>query len=213
MSAGARGFAVFRSGWTGSVTVTASGGTVVNIPPAHSSVLSFASSIVSGSAVTIGGHFGFSVSSVGRLVFSSENAFALSFSGNSGTRLGFSSGTASSVGDQHADTDPTAAVFEADAMRYTMDVPISQAPGFALYGRSITTRTPGTDWKIPDAQLSTLRPVALAISEAFELADTPGKISILIDPSTVIDHHLGRVKIATDDEISGWTSADIEVVL
>tara|TARA_Y100001963_G_scaffold92575_1_gene127453 strand:- start:1401 stop:1925 length:525 start_codon:yes stop_codon:yes gene_type:complete len=161
----------------------------------------------------VGGGLDFSIDEDGLLVFSGSVQFSVSFTGNTGARLGF--GSDSGLATTHsASSVGTASVypFSADAIRYTLNIPSPSGPGFSLYNRGITKRTPGTDWKFPEASVAAMRETSLRVIEAIELADTPGKISILIEPSSVIEHHLGSVKVATQNDVSGWTATSIEVI-
>ena len=73
-------------------------------------------------------------------------------------------------------------------------------------------RTPGTDWKSPSLSVDLLRADSLKIAETLDLAETPGKLSILVG-STIHTGHLGRAKFATRDSISGWSRVTLEVLL
>ena len=212
MSAKARGFSVYRAGWGGQTTLASATDTIIVFPAAHTSALTYASRLAEFGVANIGSDFAFSVNSSSRIVFSCGTAFAMTFTGVAGSRLGFPAST--SMATTHtASNAARGAVFPytSESMRYTLDVPSASATGFSLEGRSILRRTPGTDWKQPDLSLSCIRGTALEVAEAFEDLDTPSKLAVFVEPSTVVELQLGSVKVTTEEEFSGWTTFQFQV--
>ena len=209
---------MFRSGWSGSVTLQiGSGATSVVISPDSTSALSLGAAVMSAANTAFSSSdFALTVDGSGKIKLSGDQAFTLTFSGsgNVHSRMGFSSTSYSSALSRTAETTHSGSVYPyaTEALRYTLDQPVPARAAFLLQGRAIMARTPALDWRQPDAQVTGLRGVCLDVIEAVVArADTPAKISLLVDPSTVVDVHLGKIKTKTIDNKSGWGSVDLEV--
>ena len=218
MTVNVRGFTVYRSGWTGGCTLAISGGAypdIVPTPTAHTSALQYAEEIMDlANYAWSSTGFGVTVDTSGKIVLSGDVGFSLAFTGNAGTRMGFGAGsgtatshTAGSVGDG------CVFPYARDAMWYTLDVPSPGRAGFLVQGHAIMQHTPGLAWKQPEARITGLRSVVLGVVDAMQYADTPAKATLLVDPSTLVTLHVGKVRSSTLDSMSGWGSVDFEVAL
>ena len=219
MSSSVRGFCVFRAGWTGYCVVSLPAGPFVSVAPAtHTSALSYSAAMMTAARAEFSdASFAVTISAAGKIVLSADQTFALSFldTGNAQGRLGFSADTYAAATSHTAEGAHSGSVYPygSESLRYTLDQPIPDRAAFLLEGRAIMARTPATDWRQPDARITGLRGVCLDVIEVFTRADTPGKISILIEPSTVVDLHLGKIRSKTIDRMTGWGSVDLEVAL
>lgn len=213
MSTAATGFCVFRAGWSGSIALTLSAGSATITPSAHTSAHLVAEQIRS-AGVLIDSGFQMSIANSGAYTFRASAAFSLVFSGDNHTRLGFSSASNTGSSAYAAAARPPGSFYPHDSggMFYTLDIPAPPSRGLPLTDRALLLRTPGTDWKRPAFEFSGLRADVLEALDALDLADTPGKLSIMIGGSAVV-HHLGKVRIATHDRIDGWATIRPEVIL
>lgn len=212
MAVNARGLAVYRSGWSGGVTLASTTDTTEITAPEHASPLDFAQQIQTAGILAIGSDFTFSVTAAGKIAFGCTTGFSMTFTETAGTRIGYASDSTYST-SHTAGTVARGSIYpyETDGMLYTLDVPVAMRPGYSLQGTAIMRRIPGLDWISPDAQIQATRKIALETIEAFEFMDTPAKLDVLIDPNTVVTLHVGKVRMKTDDELSGWAAIELEV--
>lgn len=213
MASSALGFSVFRAGWTGSITLGFSGGSVVIYPGSHTSALEFCSAIKAGSLSTAA-NFSFEIDTAGKIVFSDSANFTITTSADIHTRLGFSGSSFSGSSTYTATRVAPGSFYPygSEGVRYTLDVPTPDRTGIALTDRAILIRTPGTDWKSPALSYQVLRSRLLESIDAIGQADTPGKVSVLIGGAATT-HHLGKSRVTIQDARSGWARVDLEVAL
>ena len=213
MATDARGIAVNRTGWAGTFQVTIGATTETITAADSSSSLEILSTGAAKCSTTFYPEI-FAVSTVttGKLVLSCTAGFTLVTTGVAATRSGFTSTPFTGAASYQADAIASDSFHIDDQIRFTLDVPTPPKAGITLSDRAVLVRTPGTDWKSPVISVALLRADSLRLGEVLDLADTPGKISILVG-SVIHTGHMGRAKFATRDSVSGWCEATIEVIL